>query len=233
MSGTLYGVGLGPGDPELMTLKAARLIGAARVLAYPALPGVESFARSIAALQLAESVLELRLDVPMVRERGPAQAAYDRGAAEIAEVLAGGTDVVFLCEGDPLFYGSFMYVMARLKDRFPVEIVPGVSSIMASAAASGRPLVARNEVLTVIPGPHDDEALKRRIEGADAVAIMKVGKHLGRIRAVLDRLALLGKAVYVERATLAEEKVLPLAEAPDPAPYFSMILVTKGEDPWL
>ncbi len=233
MSGVLYGVGLGPGDPELMTLKAARLIGAADVVAYPALAGADSFARSIAAAHLKDGALELRLDVPMRVERGPAQAAYDAGAAEIAGVLETGQDVVFLCEGDPLFYGSFMYVQARLVDRFQVEVVPGVNSISASVAAMGSTLVARNEVLTVIPGPLDAEEMRARIAAADAVAIMKVGRHLGKIRAVLDGMGLAANATYVERATLAAEVVLPLAHAPDEAPYFSMILVTKGRDPWI
>jgi len=233
MSGTLYGTGLGPGDPELMTLKAARLISGADVVAYPALAGAESFARSIAAAHLKDGAVELRLDVPMTVARGPAQAAYDAGAVEISGVLEQGTDVVFLCEGDPLFYGSFMYIQARLSGRFTVEVVPGVNSISASVAAAGPPLVARNEVLTVIPGPLAADDMRARIEGADAVAIMKVGRHLGKIRDVLDGLGLVDRATYVERATLAEQVVLPLADAPADAPYFSMILVTKGRDQWL
>lgn len=233
MQGKIFGIGLGPGDPDLMTLKAARLISGAAVVAYPALAGAESFARSIAAGQMAEGALELRLDVPMTVERGPAQAAYDKGAAEISEVLASGTDVVFLCEGDPLFYGSFMYVAARLRDRFEVEVVPGVTSVSASVASLGEPLVARNEVLTVIPGPLGAAEMRARIEAADAVAIIKVGRHLSKIREVLGALGLIDRATYVERATLAEEVVLPLADAPAEAPYFSMILVTKGRDPWL
>ncbi|HHL19999.1 MAG TPA: precorrin-2 C(20)-methyltransferase [Aliiroseovarius sp.] len=233
MSGVLYGIGLGPGDPELMTLKAARLIGAATVLAYPALPGVDSFARSIAAGIIPTRAREITLSVPMSVERGPAQAAYDAGAAEIAAVLDSGEDVVFLCEGDPLFYGSFMYLLARLRDRFTVEIVPGVTSVSAGAARLALPVAARNEVLSVIPAPMESAALAEHIGRADAVAIMKVGRHLGRVRGVIDGLGLLDQASYIERATLAAEKRMPLAKAPDPAPYFSLILLTKGADPWL
>ena len=233
MSGVLYGVGLGPGAPDLMTLRAARLIGGAGVVAYPALAGAPSFARSIAADLIAEGTEEIVMDVPMSVERAPAQAAYDAGAARIAEALDAGRDVVCLCEGDPFFYGSFMYLFARLSGRFRVEVVPGVTSVTACAARAGMPLAARNERLTVLPGPLPEAELRARIDGAESVAIMKVGRHLPKIRAVIDALGLTGRAVYIERATLPDEVVLPLAEAPAEAPYFSMILLTKGADPWL
>ncbi|AKS44762.1 precorrin-2/cobalt-factor-2 C20-methyltransferase [Octadecabacter temperatus] len=233
MTGTLYGVGLGPGDPELITLKAARLIEGATTIAYPTLAGGDSFARAIAADLIGEGVREIRMDVPMTTAREPAQAAYDKGAAEIAKVLETGENVVTLCEGDPFFYGSFMYLNARLTNKFTVKVIPGVTSITACAAESGRPLVARNERLTVLPGPMDEATLRDRIAGAEAVAIMKVGRHLPKIRAVLDDLGLTGSATYVERATLPEQVVVPLSQAPEKAPYFSMILLTKGADPWL
>lgn len=233
MSGVLYGVGLGPGAPDLMTLRAARLIEGAEVLAYPTLAGAASFARSIAAELIPANAREIIMDVPMSVERAPAQAAYDKGAAEIAAVLDQGQDVVCLCEGDPFFYGSFMYLFARLSEAYRVEIVPGVTSVTACAARAGLPLAARNERLTVLPGPLPEAELRARIEGAESVVIMKVGRHLPKLRAVIDDLGLTQDAVYVERATLPEEVVLPLAEAPDTAPYFSMILLTKGADPWL
>ena len=233
MKGTFYGVGLGPGDPELLTLRAHRLIAGAEVIAYPSLAGAESFARSIAAEFIPEGAREIVMDVPMTVAREPAQAAYDQGTAEIAEVLRGGQDVVALCEGDPFFYGSFMYLYARLSEEFEVVTVPGVTSMTACAAAAGMPMAARNERVTVLPGPLPEAELEARIGGAESLAIMKVGRHLGKIRGVLERLGLLEQAVYVERATLADQKVLPVVEAPDPAPYFSMILITKGADPWL
>ncbi len=233
MTGKLYGVGVGPGDPDLMTLRAHRLISEARVVAYPTLAGTESFARSIAAQVIPDGAREIVMDVPMTTAREPAQAAYDAGAAEIAAVLEAGCDVVCLCEGDPFFYGSFMYLFARLSGRFDVEVVPGVTSITACAARAGLPLAARNERLTVLPGPLPEGELRARIEGAESVAIMKVGRHLAKIRGVIDALGFTDQAVYVERATLAEEVICPLAEAPEKAPYFSMILLTKGADPWL
>lgn len=232
-SGVLYGVGLGPGDPDLMTLRAHRLIAEAKVVAYPCLAGGESFARSIAAAVIPSAAREIVMDVPMTTERGPAQAAYDLGAKAIAAELSAGCDVVCLCEGDPFFYGSFMYLFARLSQRFRVEVVPGVTSVTACAARAGMPLAARNERVTILPGPLPESELRARIEGADSVAIMKVGRHLGKIRAVIDDLGLTKQAVYVERASLPEEVVCPLSDAPETAPYFSMILLIKGVDPWL
>jgi precorrin-2/cobalt-factor-2 C20-methyltransferase len=231
--GVLHGVGLGPGDPELITRRAARLIEGAAVVAYPALAGGDSLARSIAADLIPKGAREIRIDVPMTTARAPAQAAYDAAAAAIAEVLDAGTDVVCLCEGDPFFYGSFMYLFARLSPRHPVEVTPGVTSVSACAARAAMPLAARNEVLTILPGPLPDEVLRAHLRSADAVAVMKVGRHLPRLRALLAAEGLLEGATYVERATLGPERVLPLAEAPEAAPYFSMILVAKGADPWL
>ncbi|WP_299304354.1 precorrin-2 C(20)-methyltransferase [uncultured Litoreibacter sp.] len=233
MTGTLYGIGLGPGDPELITLKAARLIEAATTIAYPTLAGGDSFARAIAKDLIKPGTREIRMDVPMTTERQPAQDAYDAGAAEIAKVLETGENVVCLCEGDPFFYGSFMYLNARLISDFNVEVIPGVTSITACATRAGMPLAARNERLTVLPGPLPEAELKTRIEGAESVVIMKVGRHLPKIKNVIDALGLTDQATYVERATLPEEVVLPLSQAPEKALYFSMILLTKGADPWL
>lgn len=233
MTGKLYGVGLGPGDPELVTLKAHRLISGARVIAYPSLEGGDSFARSIVADFIPETCAEVAISIPMSVARKPAQDAYDTGAADIAAHLDAGRDVVVLCEGDPFFYGSFMYLFSRLADRYPTEVVPGVTSVTACAAALGRPLAARNEVLTIIPGPMPEEEMRDRIGAAEAVAIIKVGRHLPKIRRVLQALGHEADAGYVERASLPAQKVSPLAEAPEDAPYFSMILMMKGQDPWL
>ena len=126
-----------------------------------------------------------------------------------------------------------MFLFARLSDDYRVEVVPGVTSVTACAARAGMPLAARNERLTVLPGPLPEDELRSRIDGAESVVIMKVGRHLSKIRKVIAELGLTGSAVYVERASLPEEVVLPLADAPEKAPYFSMILLTKGADPWL
>ncbi len=231
--GTLYGVGVGPGDPELITRRAARLIGAAPVIAFPSLPGQPSLARSIVADLIPPAVREIVIEVPMTEAREPAQAAYDTGAAAIAEALATGADVVVLCEGDPFFYGSFMYLHARLTGRFRVEVVPGVSALTACAALAGRPLAARNDALTVLPAPLPDAALRAHLTGPAALAILKVGRHLPRLKALVAEAGLMSEAVFVARAGLTGQQVCPLAEAPEPAPYFSMILIAKGADPWL
>ncbi|MEL7152332.1 MAG: precorrin-2 C(20)-methyltransferase [Pseudomonadota bacterium] len=233
MTGTLFGIGLGPGAPDLMTLRAHRLISAAQVIAYPAPDSGESFARSIAADAIPADAVEIPMIVPMRVERFPAQEVYADAAVKITAHLDAGKDVVVLCEGDPFFYGSFMYLFARLSKAHPVEIVPGVSSLAGCTAAVPQPLVARNDVLTVLPGPLPDGDLRARIDASDAVAIMKVGRHLGRLKALLSSMDLLDHAKYVERATLENQRVLPLCEADESAPYFSMILITKGSDPWL
>lgn len=233
MSGTLYGVGLGPGDPELMTLKAHRLISSAKVIAYPAPDSGESFARSIAAKAIPAECREIPIIVPMRVDRFPAQDIYDKAAENISAVLDSGQDVVTLCEGDPFFYGSFMYLFERLSDRFACHIVPGVTSLTACAAQLQRPLTARNDVLTVIPGPLPDADVRARIDEAQAVAIMKVGRHLPRLKTLLADMNLLERAGYVERASLPEQKVHRLIDLDaQTAPYFSMILIYKGDEAW-
>ena len=203
------------------------------MIAYPAPDSGASFARSIVADAIRPQATEIAMIVPMRAGRAPAQDIYDSAADDIAAHLEAGRDVVLLCEGDPLFYGSFMYLLVRLRDRFTVEIVPGVNSLSACAAAQVHPLVARSDRLTVLPGPLDNAELASSIEGAEAVAIMKVGRHLPRIRALLTRLGLLEKSLYTRHASLPHQACHALAEAPEEAPYFSMILVYKGDDPWI
>ncbi len=232
-SGTLYGVGLGPGDPELMTLKAHRLISNAKVIAYPAPDTGESFARGIAAGSITADVREIPIVIPMRESRFPAQEIYDKAAAEIARVLDQGTDVIVLCEGDPFFFGTYMYLFERLSGRYKSEIVPGVTSLTACAAAQLRPLTSRTDVLTVIPGTLPDDEIRTRIDGAQSIAIMKVGRHAGRLKALLGKLGLLEQTAYVERASLPEQKALPFAAFEgDRAPYFSMLLIYKGDEAW-
>jgi len=233
MTGILYGVGVGPGDPELLTLKAHRLISNAKNIAYPAPDEGESFARSIVEQYVPKSANEICFRIPMAVARFPAQEVYDQAAKDISAKLMANEDVVVLCEGDPFFYGSFMYLYERLAGEFECEIVPGVNSLSACAAALERPLTARNDVLSVLPGPLDDDELRSRIEAADAIAIMKVGRHLPRIRSLLDDMGLLHAAGYCERASLANQQIHALKDAPETAPYFSMILIYRGQEDWL
>lgn len=234
MTGILYGVGVGPGDPELMTLKAARLIAATRHVAYPAPDSGSSFARGIAAAHFREDVVELSIIVPMKVARFPAEEVYDRAALDIAALLEAGENVVVLCEGDPFFYGSFMYLYQRLSAQFTVEVVPGVSSPMACAARFGRPLAARNDVLSIVPAPLERDDLRARIAASDAVAIIKIGRHFAKVQEVIADLGLTGRAAYIERATLPNERLIPLGEVGDAeAPYFSIILIYKGQEEWV
>jgi len=227
--GTLYGLGIGPGDPDLITVRARDILARAAVIAYPAPEGGASLVRAIAAPYVPAGRIEIAIDTPMAVDRFPAQEVYDRYAAIIASHLAEGRDVAVLCEGDPFFYGSFMYLYERLAPAHPAVVVPGVSSLGAVAAAAGTPLVSRNDVFVVLPAPLPEAELEARLARAQTAAIMKVGRHLPKVRRVLRRLGLEADARYVERATMASERSLPLADVGDePAPYFSTILVRRA-----
>src|SRR6266853_1974797 len=184
-TGQLYGLGLGPGDPELVTLKALRLLRAAPVVAYPAPEDGESFARTIVAEWLDRGQREIRIRFPM-RPGPPPAAIYEAAAAQLAAVLDGGDDIAFLCQGDPLFYGSFAGIYLRLAPRYQVTIVPGVSSLTACAAAAGLPLVQRDAALSVIPATLAEDELVRRLAASEMAAIIKIGSHFAKLRRVLD-----------------------------------------------
>jgi precorrin-2/cobalt-factor-2 C20-methyltransferase len=233
MTGIVYGIGVGPGDPELLTLKAARLIRSADFIAYPAPEEGQSFARQIAAPHVPADMPELPIRMNIGDGRFPKDDVYDKAADAIANAVEAGKQVTVLCEGDPFFYGSFMYLFARLAERCRVEVVPGVSSLMACAIATRGALAARNDVLTVIPAPLPEEKLRRRLAEAEAAAIIKVGRHFAKVRKVLAELGLADRTRYVEHATLPSERVLPLQDVPaDAAPYFSMLLVHRRGDAW-
>jgi precorrin-2/cobalt-factor-2 C20-methyltransferase len=224
MTGTLYGVGVGPGDPELMTVKAWRLISTAKVLAYLAANGGDSTARSIAAPFMPEDAIEIIIDMPMRVEREPGQMAYDKGASAIAAHLSKGEDVVMLCEGDPFFYGSFMYMFERLSTKFATVVVPGVTSIAAASSVIGQPLCERDEVLKVLPATMTEEDLQRELSTASAAAIIKVGRHFGKVKRVLHNLNL--KATAVERATHHDQIIRDVTNiTEDTLPYFTTIIV--------
>ena len=229
MTGTLYGVGVGPGDPDLITLKALKILQAAPVITYPAPEHGESLARKIAAPHLPQGRREIIFRMNLDPKSFPDRGFYDDAAAEIAEVLRGGQDVAMICEGDPFFYGSFMYLFHRLTGEFTVEIIPGISSLMACAGAGLTPLAARNEVLSVLPAPLGEANIRAGIQQADTVAIIKLGRHTPKIYAILDDLDLLDRAQYVEHATMDNQMVRPLRDVDTSrAPYFAMILVRKS-----
>lgn len=226
IAGRLFGVGVGPGDPELITLKALRCLEAAPVLAYVVAGGRPSIARQIAAPHVPAGKHELNIALPMHPLPAIAQAAYDEGASRIAAELEQCRDVAVLCEGDPLFYGSFTQLFARLGAHYRTEVVPGITSIGAATAAARLALVSRDQTLTVLPATLPREVLLGRIPHDGAAAILKLGRHIGKLRQVLLDLGLLERAVYVERASTGEERVLPLADHDaDDAPYFALVLL--------
>jgi precorrin-2/cobalt-factor-2 C20-methyltransferase len=222
-AGRLHGVGVGPGDPELLTLKALRLLQSAPVIAYPAPENGDSFARSIVAPWIGAHQREIAIRLPM--RPGPLPAwIYDEGAAVVASELDRGNDVALLCQGDPLFYGSFINLFVRLAGRYRIEIVPGVSSLSGCAAAAGFPLVWREHALTVVPATLEADQIMARLAHVDTAAIIKIGRHLTKVRRILERLGLLDEAVFVEHASLPTQRVAPLAGI-EQAAYFSMVLV--------
>ncbi len=234
MTGTLYSVGVGPGDPELITLKAARILAAAPAYAFFAKRGRPSHARTIAAAHLHPDAEAMRFDYPFTTEipvTDPAYAAgmaafYQAASATIATKLDLGVSVALLCEGDPFFYGSAMYVFDHLSPSYAHEAVPGVTGMSGAWARAGTPMTHGDDVLTVLPGTLCADDLAARLAGADAAVIMKVGRNLPKIRDALVTAGRCAHALYVERGTMPGERIAPLADIPDgPAPYFSLILV--------
>ena len=235
--GRLYGVGVGPGDPELVTLKALRVLRASPVVAWFAGPGRASNARRVVAAHLHDDQVEVALVYPVTTGavedgsdyEGLLAAFYDEAAIRLGALLADGRDVAVLCEGDPFFYGSFMYLYNRLRDGFETEVVPGVVSVVAGAAAIGAPLVCLNEALTVLSGTMPADELAARLQASQAAVIMKLGRNLPKVRAAVERAGLLDRAHYIERVTMDEERLARLADVdPAAAPYFSMVVIPSA-----
>ncbi len=226
MSGTLYGIGVGPGDPELMTVKAWRLVSTADTIAYLCANGGESTALEIARPFLPDNYNAIAINMPMRVEREPAQAAYDEGATRVAAALRQGKDVVFLCEGDPFFYGSFMYIFARLAATQSIVVVPGVTSVSAASAELHKPLVERDEVLKILPATMQADKLRTELATTHAAAIVKVGRHFGKLKAILNDLGLEGTAIT--HATRPDQIIRSLSEIEgDVMPYFTTIIVRR------
>lgn len=233
-AGRLIGVGLGPGDPELVTLKAARALAAAPVVAWFHKRGRTGHARTIADALIPSTCETLPLAYPVTTEipvhaEGYAAALapfYEEAAAALAARLEAGRDVALLCEGDPLFFGSFMHLYVRLRPRFATEVIPGVSGMSGCWSAAGLPMSWGDDVLTVLPGTLPFEALRDRLADTDAAVIMKIGRHFAKVRAAVEAAGLMDDAMYVERGTMTGEVVTPLREkADDAAPYFSIVLL--------
>jgi precorrin-2/cobalt-factor-2 C20-methyltransferase len=229
---------VGPGDPELITFKAMRALGRADVVVHFAKAGNDSHSRTIAARYLPGTVTELALHYPVTTEvpkcsdgyRSAIRDFYDEAAEKIAAHLQAGRMVAVICEGDPLFYGSYMHLHARLAQKYPTEIIAGVTGMSGCWSAAGVPIAQGDDVFTVLPATLPENELTRRLADADAAVVMKVGRHLPKVRRALDRSGRLPRALYVERGTMTGAKMIPLtAKQDDAAPYFAVVLVPGWE----
>jgi precorrin-2/cobalt-factor-2 C20-methyltransferase len=236
-SGTLFGVGLGPGDPELMTLKAARILNSASVIAHFRKAGRAGHARTIASAHIRGDVIEAAFEYPVTTEvhfRHDGYVSvirdfYSASAASIISHLQDGRDVALLCEGDPFFYGSFLHMYDRIKAAHPVMVIPGITGMSGCWTAAQAPITYGDDVLTVLPGTLDRDVLARRLRDADAAVIMKVGHNLDKIKAALRDAGRYDDAIYVERGTMPGERVSRLSDLGECAvPYFSIILLPGG-----
>jgi precorrin-2/cobalt-factor-2 C20-methyltransferase len=234
----LIGVGVGPGDPELLTLKALRALQEADVIAHFAKAGNPSNARAIVASHLRPSIAELELLYPVTTEfprDAPSYCSrmrefFDASADAIATRLDAGETVAVLCEGDPLFYGSYMHLHVRLAHRYPATVIAGVSGMSGCWSAIGAPIAQGNDVFTVLPATLPQSELERRLADADSAVVMKLGRNLTKVRAALDRAGRLDRAIYVERGTMSDAKVMALtAKQDEQAPYFAVVLVPGWE----
>ena len=232
--GTLWGVGLGPGDPELVTVKAARVIADADVVAYHSARHGRSIARGIAEPYVRPGQIEEHLVYPVTTETtdhpggyaGAMEDFYRESADRIAAHLEAGRNVALLAEGDPLFYSSYMHMHTRLTERFDAVIVPGVTSVSAASAATGTPLVQGDEVLTILPGTLPVAELKRRLADTDAAVVLKLGRSYPAVREALSSTGRLDEAFYVERASTPRQRVMPAGEVDDgTVPYFSLAML--------
>ncbi|MCD2155924.1 precorrin-3B C(17)-methyltransferase [Rhodococcus cerastii] len=233
-AGKLWGVGIGPGDPELVTVKAARVIGEADVVAFHSARHGKSISRGVAAPYMREGQIEEHLVYPVTTEtvdhpggyQGAMDEFYEAAAERLAVHLAAGRTVALLAAGDPLFYSSYMHMHKRLADRFDAEVIPGVTSVSAASAALGKPLVEGEEILTILPGTLPQAELTRRLKETDAAAILKLGRTFPPVLQSLEDSGRLDEAHYVERASTTRQRVESAAEVdPDGVPYFSIAIV--------
>ncbi len=232
--GTLYGIGVGPGDARYMTLRAAGLVRTVSIIAYFAKRGVRGNARSIADPLIAPGREEIRLEYPLTEEIPAADPAYQAqisafyaaAADRLSGLLREGHSVGLLAEGDPFFYGSCMHMWRRLAADFPVEIVPGVTGMSGCWARADVPITWGDDILTVLTGTLPEERLADRLRQTDAAVIMKVGRHLPKVRRAVEAAGLLARAIYVERGTMPDERIIPLADCTaERGPYFSIVLI--------
>jgi precorrin-2/cobalt-factor-2 C20-methyltransferase len=233
-SGTLYGIGVGPGDIRYLTLRAAALVQNVDIVAFFAKRGLQGNARGIVDPLMQAQRGELRLEYPVTNDIPTDDPAYqeqisrfyEQSAQTVSELLRQGKSVGLLAEGDPFFYGSFMHIWRRLNSHFPIEVVPGVTGMSGCWTRANAPITWGDDILSVLPGTLAEEQLTRRLAGTDAAVIMKIGKNLGKVRRAVEAAGLLSRAIYVERGTMSGEKAIPLSECHEACgPYFAMVLI--------
>lgn len=232
--GTLYGIGVGPGDTRYLTLRAASLIQSVDVIAYFAKAGRTGHARRIVSPLVTRNVAEEKLEYPVTEEVPVADARYkdqiEKFYREAADRLAGhldaGKSVGLLAEGDPFFFGSFMHMWRRLEYRFSVEVIPGVTGMSGCWTRANTPITWGDDTLTVLAGTLDEDTIARRLKDTDAAVIMKVGKNLSKVRRAIDAAGYTDRAIYIERGTMEDERIMPLQDVPDErGPYFAIIII--------
>ena len=232
--GTIFGLGLGPGEPDLMSVRADRLLRQARHIAYFRKAGKPGQARQIAAGLLAEDVVEFPMEYPVTTEIPLEDPAYNDAlgpfyadcARHLRALSDQGCDVVVLCEGDPFFYGSFMHLYTRLRDTNPVQVVPAITGMSGAWTVTGQPITWGDDVLTVLMGTLPEAELARHMADTDALVVMKIGRNIDKVRRALETAGRMDRAWLVEYATMPGQKVMRLAEAEGRVtPYFSIVLV--------
>ncbi|UTD54407.1 precorrin-2 C(20)-methyltransferase [Halomonas sp. MS1] len=231
--GTIYGVGLGPGSQDLMSVRADRLIRGASHVAYFRKQGRSGHARTIVEGLIAPEATELPMEYPVTTEipfddpryNEMLSAFYERSVAQLIEMAEAGCDVVVLCEGDPFFYGSFMHLYTRLLNRVPVSVVPGITGMSAAWTATAQPITWGDDIMTVLMATLPEETLAERIAQTDALVVMKIGRNLTKLRRALTRVGREGEAWLIEYAAMTQQRVLPLSEVGESVPYFSIVLI--------
>ncbi|MBR9926417.1 MAG: precorrin-2 C(20)-methyltransferase [Gammaproteobacteria bacterium] len=231
--GTIYGVGLGPGSQDLMSVRADRLIRGASHVAYFRKQGRSGHARTIVEGLIAPEATELPMEYPVTTEipfddpryNELLSAFYERSVAQLIEMAEAGCDVVVLCEGDPFFYGSFMHLYTRLLNRVPVSVVPGITGMSAAWTATAQPITWGDDIMTVLMATLPEETLAERIAQTDALVVMKIGRNLTKLRRALTHAGREGEAWLIEYAAMTQQRVLPLSEVGESVPYFSIVLI--------
>lgn len=232
--GTIYGVGLGPGDAELMSVRADRLVRAAAHVAYFRKAGRSGQARRIVEGMLRADAVEFPMEYPVTTEiplddpryNALLSGFYGECVAHLRGLADGGEDVVVLCEGDPFFFGSFMHLHARLADVARIEVVPAITGMSAAWTATGLPVTWGDDVLCVLMGTLSETDLARRMADADALVVMKLGRNLEKVVRALESAGRRDDAWLVEFAAMPNQRVTRLAEmdAPAATPYFSIVI---------